>query len=145
MDLGLAKVAMVFGVCLMLGACAGEKPTAREPRYTILKGNDGPLKQSGLSADKQAEVQEVLQNREATTRKCYQDRLNELQDRNFAGSVEVLITLRPGAPASTRILNSTLKSPEVEQCLAAKIADFEFPAVEQEGEVPYTYSFRPAY
>ena len=145
MDLGLARVIVFFGACLALGGCAGEKAAPREPRYTIIKGNDGPLKQSGLSSDKQAEVQEVLQNREATARKCYQDRLNELQDRNFAGSVEVLITLRPGAPASTRVIKSTLKSPEVEQCLANKIAEFDFPAVEQEGEVPYTYSFRPAY
>ena len=146
MYLGLARVvALGFGACLALVACAGQKSGSEEPRYTIIKGQEGPLRQSGLSADKQAEVQMVLQQREATTRKCYQDRLNQLQDRTFAGTVEVLIILRPGSATATRVIKSTLNSPEVEQCLAQKIADFEFPQVEQEGEVPYTYSFRPAY
>ncbi len=139
-------VALVLGALVALGACAGEKAGPQEPRYTIIKRDDRPPEQRGLSADKQAEVQAVLQQREATTRKCYQDRLNQVQDRSFAGSVEVLITLRPGTAApAARVLKSSLNSKEVEQCLVEKIADFEFPAVDQEGEVPYTYSFRPAY
>ncbi len=147
MNQGRARwVAFVLGACMGLGACAGEKAGPQEPRYTIIKGDDRPPEQRGLSADKQAEVQMVLQQREATTRKCYQDRLNEVQDRGFAGSVEVLITLQPGTAApAARVLKSSLNSPEVEQCLVQKIAEFEFPEVDQEGEVPYTYSFRPAY
>lgn len=139
-------VGWVVGVGLALGACASDKASSQEPRYRIIRGNDGPPEQRGLSSDKQAEVQMVLQQREATARKCYQDALNERQDRGFAGTVEVLISLRPGNAAPTaRVLKSTLNSKEVEDCLVQKISGFEFPSVDQEGEVPYTYMFRPAY
>lgn len=138
--LGLTPVAV-----MAVSACAGDKAASREPEYTIIKNDSAPPEQRGLSTDKQAEVQMVLQQREATARKCYQDVLNERQDRSFAGSVEVLITLRPAGDPSARVLKSTLGSKEVEDCLVEKIAAFEFPVVEQEGEVPYTYMFRPAY
>ncbi len=139
-------VGLVLGACLSVGACAGEKAASEGPRYRIIKNDDRAPEQRGLSSDKQAEVQMVLQQREATARKCYQDVLNQRQDRSFAGSVEVLIALRPGnGPASARVLKSSLNSKEVEDCLVQKISEFEFPAVDQEGEVPYTYMFRPAY
>ena len=57
-----------------------------EPRYTIVKRNETAAPQGGVPPDKEAEIQLVLQQREVSTRKCYQDVLNEKHDRAFQGT-----------------------------------------------------------
>ena len=141
----------VFGwfVCatLAVGACAtsDSSGSAAEPRYTIVKGDSTPAAQEGIPADKQSDIMMMLGQREPTARKCYQDALNEKNDRGFQGTVAVVIQLAPGAKVKVRVSKSTLNSPEVEQCLVGKIQEFEFPAVEQAGDMQYEYLFRPAY
>ncbi len=135
--------AVLFGFGLV--ACAKQQDTTQNPRYTIIRGSDSSPAQGGLSPEKQSEIQLLLQQREPTARKCYQEELNVRQDRSFQGSVEVLITLKPQKAPAVRVLKSTLNSPAVEQCLVRKLQEFDFPAVDHVGEVPHTYMFRPAY
>jgi hypothetical protein len=134
-------------VSFLLAACGGSSSSGpREPRYTIVRNNDQAPETGGIPPDKEAEIQLVLQNREPTMRKCYQDVLNEKHDRSFAGSVRLLISLTPSGSASdVKIVSSTLNSPEVERCLMDKVKDFEFPQLTQAGQVQYEYAFRPAY
>ena len=88
----------------------------------------------------------VLQQREVSTRKCYQDVLNEKQRPRLPGHVKVLIALRhrrrgPGRAGGRRHLNNK----EVQDCLVDTIRRFEFPQLAQPGEVQYEFRFRPAY
>lgn len=135
----------LFAVVL-LAACGGSNSSGpREPKYTIIR-NDQASETGGIPPDKEAEIQLVLQNREPTARKCYQDVLNEKHDRSFQGSVRLLISLEPSGSASdVKIVNSSLHSPEVESCLIDKVKEFEFPQLTQAGQVQYEYAFRPAY
>lgn len=132
---------------LALGACAtSDSAGPSEPRYTIVKNEPGRVAQEGIPIDKQSDIMMMLQQREPTARKCYQDVLNEKNDRGFQGTVAVIIRLAPGgAKPQVRVSKTTLKSPEVEQCLIERIGEFEFPAVDQGGEMQYEYLFRPAY
>ncbi len=88
----------------------------------------------------------MLQQREPSARKCYQDVLNEKNDRKFQGTVQVLITIAPsGQPSAVRVVGGTLGDAQVHGCLIQTIKDFEFPVLAATGETQYTYVFRPAY
>jgi len=100
----------------------------------------------GISPDKQAEIQLLLQQRDPSTLKCYSDVLNEKHDRAFKGTVAVLITLEPSGQASdVKIVNSTLNNQEVHDCLIEKLKEFEYPTLEHGGSMQYVYQFQPAY
>jgi hypothetical protein len=142
-----------FAVCsplpvfalLGLAACSSSG-SAASPGYTIIKGNETAAPQGGISPDKEAEVQLVLQQREVSTRKCYQDVLNEKQDRSFQGTVRVLISLNTDRSArDVKIIGGTLQDPEVTGCLVDTIKRFEFPELPQSGDVQSEFTFRPAY
>lgn len=143
--------AAVVHACLALlaagAACAGSKPSQTgEPRYTIVKPAEEQSETGGISPEKQEEIQLVLQNREPSARKCYQDVLNERHDRKFEGLIRVVITLGTGGQAQdVKVIANTLQSPEVEGCLVEKIKEWEFPSLAQPGEVQYEYRFRPAF
>lgn len=139
--------ALVGFAALAMGACAtSDGASTGEPRYTIVKNEPGQVAQEGIPIDKQSDIMMMLQQREPTARKCYQDVLNEKNDRGFQGAVAVIIRLTPGSTKpQVRISKTTLKSPEVEQCLVGRIEEFEFPVVDQGGEMQYEYLFRPAY
>ena len=91
-------------------------------------------------------MQLVLQQREVSTRKCYQDVLNEKADRKFQGTVQVLIALGTNRQATdVRVIGGTLNDQDVQSCLVATIKRFEFPELTQPGEVQSVFRFQPAY
>jgi hypothetical protein len=135
---------MLTGLALLLG-CAGGQSSGGGPQYANIKPDEMPPS-GGIPPDKEAEIMLVLQQREVSTRKCYQDVLNEKQDRAFQGTVKVVIALRPdGNAQDVRVVGTTLNNKEVEDCLVGTIRRFEFPQLAQAGEVQYEFRFRPAY
>ncbi|MES1165560.1 MAG: AgmX/PglI C-terminal domain-containing protein [Verrucomicrobiota bacterium] len=142
----------VFGLtgALVLGAalfgCATSGEGGGEERVRVIRNEDKAPETGGISPDKQAEIQLLLQQRNPSTLKCYNDVLAEKHDRAFKGHVAVLITLEPsGKAADVSIVNSNLNSKEVHDCLIAKIKEFEFPQLEHGGSMQYVYHFEPAY
>ena len=137
---------LAFSVLFASAAGCASKSATGEPRYTILKGNESSAPQGGIAPDKEAEIQLVLQQREVSTRKCYQDELNVKGDRAFQGTMKVLIALNTAGQASqVKVIGGTLNSPEVATCLTETISRFEFPKLDQPGDVQYEFMFRPAY
>ena len=134
---------------LVLGAvifgCATTGPGGEE-RIRVVREAEKPAEQGGIAPDKQAEIQLLLQQRNPSTLKCYNDVLAEKHDRAFKGHVAVMITLTPSGQASdVSIVNSNLNSKEVTDCLITKIKEFEFPQLEHGGSMQYVYHFEPAY
>jgi hypothetical protein len=124
-------------------ATTGEQ---QEERIRVVHPPEKAAEQGGIPPDKQAEIQLLLQQREPSTLKCYNDVLNEKHDRAFKGSVAVLVTLEPSGKASdVRIVNSTLNDKDVHDCLIEKLKDFEYPTLEHGGSMQYVYHFEPAY
>jgi hypothetical protein len=139
------SLATVFGTLALLAGCSHQQ-TPGEPQYNIVRPDESAPQTSGVPPDKEAEIQLMLEQREPSARKCYQDVLNEKHDRAFAGTVKVLIGVEPTGKATTvKVVGGTLADPGVQECLVATIRDFEFPQLAQAGEVQYTYTFRPAY
>jgi hypothetical protein len=137
--LGLVAVAA-------FGACASTPSQTGEPQYNIIRPSEQSAQTGGVPPDKEAEIQLVLQQREPSARKCYQDVLNEKHDRAFQGTVKVLISIEPsGKPSQVKVLGGTLADQTVQECLVQTLREFEFPSLAQAGEVQYEYRFRPAY
>ncbi len=136
-----------FLVGVLAQACgSGSSNAPREETYRVIKPNEKAAQMSGISLDKEAEIQLLLQQRETSTRKCYQDVMNEKNDRKFQGTVKVLVSLDTGGRASAvKILGGTLGNKDVEDCLVATLKGFEYPQLSQPGDAQYEFKFRPAY
>ncbi len=142
----LLVLAAIASVAAGLSACATEPPPKTEEIYNIIRPPEAVSKAGGIPPDKEADIQLLLQQRAATTRRCYQDVLNEKHDRKFQGSVKVLITVEPsGKPSEVKIVGGTLGDKDVESCLITTIEDFEFPQLATAGDVLYEFRFSPAY
>jgi hypothetical protein len=134
---------------LVLGAgilgCATSS-NGGEENVRVVRTEDKAAETGGIPPDKQMEIQLLLQQRNPSTLKCYNDVLAEKHDRAFKGHVAVMITLTPSGQASdVSIVNSNLNSKEVTDCLIAKLKEFEFPTLEHGGAMQYVYHFEPAY
>ena len=141
-------ILFAMGACLALGACATtgngdeDKPVA-----TIVRGGeDMTINTGGIPPDKQADIYLVLQQRDASARKCYQDVLNEKHTREFKGTVKIMLSLTTnGTAKAVKVMGGTLNNPEVEGCLIQTVKDFEFPKLDRPGDVQYDYTFEPQY
>ena len=84
--------------------------------------------------------------REVSTTRCYQDVLDQKQDRKFQGSVRVIISLgTDGQARDVKATGGTLNNKEVEDCLVNTLRHLEYPKLDNGGDVQYTFQFRPAY
>jgi hypothetical protein len=140
---GLATVALLSTLAL---GCA-ETSEGDVQRIRVVKNPDDTTAEvGGISPDKEAEVQLLLQQRDPSTLRCYQDVLDEKHDRAFKGTVIVVMTIAPGGKAtSVKVTGGTLNNKEVSDCLVEKLKDFEYPQVAQTGTMQYVYRFEPAY
>jgi hypothetical protein len=137
-----------LGLMAVLPACASTGPdqNSSEPQYNITHPNDKPPETGGVPSDKEAEIQLLLQQREPSARKCYEDVLNDKHDRAFQGTVKLMIAIESSGHASAvKVVGGTLNDATVQECLVQTIKEFEFPTLEHPGEVQYEYRFRPAY
>jgi hypothetical protein len=136
-------IVLIGGSVVQVGCAetqSGERPV------TVLKNDEPPPQIGGIPPDKQAEIQLLLQQRDTSTLKCYQDVLNDKHDRAFKGSVFVVLTLDPnGRAADVRVVGGTLNNPEVGSCLVEKLKEFDYPQLPNRGSMQYEYRFEPAY
>lgn len=139
--------AMLFamGLGLALGACASTNEEGRS--VTVVRGNeDVRIDTGGIPPDKQHDIYLVLNQRDASARKCYQDVLNEKKTREFKGTVKLLLSLTTaGTAKGVRIMGGTLKNRDVEECLIQTVKEFEFPKLDRPGDLQYEYTFEPQY
>jgi hypothetical protein len=139
----LAGLALLSSVAL---GCADTTEGGQNVR--VVKTPEASVETGGISPDKQAEVQLLLQQRDPSTLRCYQDVLDEKHDRAFKGTVIVLLSLEPSggsAKGTAKVIGGTLNNKEVNDCLVSKLNDFEYPQIAQAGTMQYVYRFEPAY
>ena len=143
MMLSAYLVATVFASVVAVG-CA--ETSGGERTVRVVKNNDTAPPTGGIPPEKQADIQLLLQQRDPSTLKCYQDVLNDKHDRAFKGTVMLVLTIEPTGKASdVQIIGGTLNNKEVSDCLVEKLKDFEYPQIPNTGSMQYTYKFEPAY
>jgi hypothetical protein len=143
----LIAILFAMGTCFALGACAtsgGGEETG--PARVVHGGEDIRIDTGGIPPDKQADIYLVLQQRDASARRCYQDVLNEKKTREFKGTVKILLSLNTNGTASAvRIMGGSLNNKDVEGCLIQTVKEFEFPKLDRGGDIQYDYKFEPQY
>jgi hypothetical protein len=141
---GSEIAALALLSALTVAACA-ETSDSNERSVRVVPNKQESAETGGISPDKQAEVQLLLQQRDPSTLRCYQDVLDEKHDRAFKGTVIVLLELTPAGKATAKVTGGTLNNKEVSDCLVEKLNGFEYPQVAQTGTMQYVYRFEPAY
>ena len=141
---GSEIAALALLTTLTVAACA-ETSDSNERSVRVVPNKEVSAETGGISPDKQAEVQLLLQQRDPSTLRCYQDVLDEKHDRAFKGTVIVLLELTPAGKATAKVTGGTLNNKEVSDCLVEKLNGFEYPQVAQTGTMQYVYRFEPAY
>jgi len=144
------KFLFAIGTCLVLGACASASSAPRDnegsQRVTIVRDDSQfVIDTGGVPPDKEAEIKLLLQQRDSSARRCYQDVLNEKRTREFKGTVKVSITIDTVGRGRPRVTGGTLGNKEVENCLVNMLSEFEYPKLDRGGEVQYEYKFEPQY
>src|SRR5215467_1411285 len=141
MMLSAYLAATIFASVVAVG-CAETSDGERAVR--VVKNNETAPPTGGIPPDKQADIQLLLQQRDPSTLKCYQDVLNDKHDRAFKGTVMVVLTIEPsGKASSVQVTGGTLNNKEVSDCLVEKLKDFDYPQVPAQGSMQYTYKFEP--
>jgi hypothetical protein len=140
-------ILFAMGTCLALSACASTNSSGDESLPVVVRGSDDVrVDTGGIPPDKQAEIILVLQQRDASARKCYQDVLNEKHTREFKGTVKILLSLNTnGSARAAKIMGGTLNNKDVESCLIQTVKEFEFPKLDRAGDIQYDYTFEPQY
>ncbi len=139
-------ILFAMGTCFALGACATTGEEGKPLPVVVRGGEEMTINTGGIPPDKQADIFLVLQQRDASARKCYQDVLNEKRTREFKGTVKIMLSLNTnGSAKNVKIMGGTLKNKEVEDCLIQTVKDFEFPKLDRPGDVQYDYTFEPQY
>jgi len=141
---GSEIAALALLTTLTVAACA-ETSDSNERSVRVVPNKQESVETGGIAPDKQAEVQLLLQQRDPSTLRCYQDVLDEKHDRAFKGTVIVLLELTPAGKATAKVTGGTLNNKEVSDCLVEKLNGFEYPQVAQTGTMQYVYRFEPAY
>ena len=144
----LITVLFAMGTCLAMSACAttGGGDDNKPVPVVVRGGEEIRIDTSGIPPDKQADVYLVLQQRDASARRCYQDILNEKKTRDFKGTVNILLSLNTnGTARAVKVTGGTLNNKDVENCLTQTIKEFEFPKVDRSGDIQYVYKFEPQY
>jgi len=139
----LSAMLVAMGTCLALGACATSED---RPPVVVRGGEEIRVDTGGIPPDKQADIYLVLNQRDASARKCYQDVLNEKKTREFKGTVKILLSLNTnGTARAVKIMGGTLNNRDVESCLVETVKQFEFPKLDRGGDLQYEYTFEPQY
>jgi hypothetical protein len=139
-------ILFAMGTCFALAACATTSEEGKPVPVVVRGGEEMTINTGGIPPDKQADIYLVLQQRDASARKCYQDVLNEKHTREFKGTVKIMLSLNTnGSAKGVKIMGGSLKNKEVEDCLIETVKDFEFPKLDRPGDVQYDYTFEPQY
>jgi hypothetical protein len=144
------QILFAIGTSLVLGACASATSTPHDPesgpRPVIVRDDTQIVVDTGgVPPDKEGEIKLLLQDRDSSARRCYQDVLNEKHTREFKGTVKVIITIDTRGHGNPRVAGGTLGSKDVENCLLQVLRDFEYPKLDKGGDVQYEYKFEPQY
>ena len=142
----LIAILFAMGTSLGLAACATSGANDEGKPVVVRGSEDIRIDTGGIPPDKQGDIYLVLQQRDASARRCYQDVLNEKKTRDFKGTVKLLLSVSTdGTARAVKIMGGTLNNKDVESCLVETVKQFEFPRLDRAGDIQYEYRFEPQY
>ena len=130
-------------------ACVTERPKPEEGALP-----SGPAEQAqpagGVILEKKPAVSRsaiagIIESRRAKFRACYESRVPSLARRPRGKVVTFFKVAPPGTVIDASILRSTLRRPDVEECVLGELRNLQFPPPEGGGsyEIEYPFLFKP--
>ena len=129
-----------LAICLLLAACGGEQHEDTTPAPAT-----GPAASGGDQVPPEAmdEINRDLDRKRPIMSHCLAIAVdNKELPKNSRGKVTADITIGPDGRASAiKIVNSTLDSKSLTDCVTHHIQEIQFPAIPKPFETSYTYAF----
>jgi hypothetical protein len=106
----------------------------------------GPGDMGSLPQDKVEELNDYFTKKGIQVSRCYQEEVERRGDRRFVGKVTVKLRIgKDGKASKVEVLESTLKSPPVEQCIIEQVMGWSMPEIPNAIMWTWTFEFQPAW
>ncbi len=149
----MRTLALAFAAVLsftVAGACSGaNQPPPRGPGEEgeeSARPAPGPGDMGSLPQEKVEELNDYFTKKGVQVSRCYQEEVQRRGDRSFVGKVTVKLRIgKDGKASKVEILETTLKSPPVEQCIVEQIMGWSLPELPNAIMWTWTFEFQPAW
>ncbi|MBA3541980.1 MAG: AgmX/PglI C-terminal domain-containing protein [Deltaproteobacteria bacterium] len=142
------KHLIVSGLLVVaLGACGKKGSTMPDEEHTAPIGpGDGPVYTSDpnqIPAEKMDETQRLLDRKRGVVSRCLAFAVdNKDLPKNSRGKVTLQIIIdTSGSPTTVKVINTTLESKSLEECVIGHVKKIQFPTMPRKYETSYTYAF----
>jgi len=126
----------------VLAACGGSKKPETTPEA---EPREKPADNSGsvVSVETMDEINHLLDRKRTQVSRCITVAVEEQEvPKNSRGKVLLKIIISPAGKASTvEVLQSSLESKSLLECVKNNVREIEFPKVPKDYETSYTYGF----
>ncbi len=143
-------VALGFAFAAALAGCPnGNQPGPKGPTGPSgeeYRAAPGPGDMGSIPQEKVEELNDYFTKKGIQVSRCYQEEVQRRGDRSFVGKVTVKLRIgKDGKASKVEILETTLKSPPVEQCIIDNITNWSLPELPNAIMWTWTFEFQPAW
>jgi hypothetical protein len=139
----VALAALAAGVAL--AACGGGKPAAQRPvggggeEWSDSEGDDPDM----IGVERMDEIKQILDRKRVAAARCLADVVNDGKiDKNSSGHLALGFVISPaGKATSIKVLEDSLDSPDLEQCVIGKVQLIDFGPLPKPLDWSYTFAF----
>ena len=128
-------------VVALIAACGGSKPAPSTTPEPDREATDGSAEM--VSVETMDEINRLLDRKRTQVSRCITVAVEEQEvPKTARGKVLLKIVISPSGKASTvEVLNTTLESKSLLECVTNNVREIAFPAVPKDYETSYTYGF----
>jgi len=129
-----------------LAACGGKSKPAEPTATSTSDGESDPANAEGgdvVPPDRMDEIKSLLDRKRTAASRCLADAVNSgAVPKNAHGHVALEFTIgTDGAATGMKVIESSIDSSVIEQCVMAKVQQIDFGALPAPLEWSYTYAF----
>jgi hypothetical protein len=141
-------LAVAVVLATALGACGNgaNQPGPKGPTGEDSRPAPGPGDMGSVPQEKVEELNDYFTKKGIQVSRCYQEEVERRGDRTFVGKVTVKMRIgKDGKATKVEILETTLKSPPVEQCIIEHVMGWSMPELPNAIMWTWTFEFQPAW
>lgn len=143
-----ASTIITWTAAALLAACGGSKPAAQNAGGGG-GGDDGEAVEdegedpSMVGVERMDEIKTMLDRKRTAAAHCLSDTINHGKlDKNARGRMALSFVISPaGKATNVKVLEDSLESPDLEQCVIAKVQQIDFGALPAPLDWSYTFAF----
>ncbi len=130
---------------LAVAACGGGNKQVTPDNPGPIEGDHVEMHNDNamVPPEKMDEIRKDLDRKQVVVSRCLAEAVdNKELPKNSKGKVTLEIVIAPGGKAqSVKVVNATLESKSLNDCVIGHVKEIEFPQLPQSYETSYTYAF----